>query len=490
MSLTSHKARTALAFAGVSAAAALGAASTAQAVTITQLYQCGYPLIGDQPTLVTADVGVPATALVGVATGRFPIAAKAVLYKETIEGLATVNVRSLGGSAEGYAVLVEPSGGVRNITATGINVPSTPIPRPNADPAQSVTLEGISGSTPSLVFTREGLVPVSLEKLTFNIAGKDLAGNPVPLDDQTPDTPDSDGDVNTFDVDCILEANQPTSLGSIRVGQPLEDTVAPTAPSALAVVGAPTYNTVSLKWNAATDNVAVAGYDILDGSDTVIGTSANTATTLSGLASSTTHTFKVRARDAAGNTGPVSNVVTATTPEAPTPGVVKFPLDLKGKSTLKTLVKGDLPLSGTIDAELTTATGEFNADLVLNKTRGRLTALGFLPLTADVAFVQSGKTTGSLKDGVLKTKSFMKIRLPQVYLFGSVPIGAAGCQTKRVSEVNLQSTEPQFTATVGGRIAGTYAISDLQGCGLLNGLISPLAAGGGNTINAALTPRK
>ncbi|MCH0570203.1 carbohydrate binding domain-containing protein [Streptomyces sp. MUM 136J] len=89
------------------------------------------------------------------------------------------------------------------------------------------------------------------------------------------------------------------------------DTQAPTAPTGLTSTGR-TSSSVSLAWNAATDNVGVTGYDVYRGSGKVLSVSG-TAATVGGLASSTSYTFTVRARDAAGNTSAASNAVTVTT---------------------------------------------------------------------------------------------------------------------------------------------------------------------------------
>ncbi|MFE2261544.1 carbohydrate binding domain-containing protein [Streptomyces griseosporeus] len=89
------------------------------------------------------------------------------------------------------------------------------------------------------------------------------------------------------------------------------DTQAPTAPTGLTSTGK-TSSSVSLSWNASSDNVGVTGYDVYNGSSrvtTVTGTSA----TVGGLSASTSYTFTVRARDAAGNTSGASNAVTVTT---------------------------------------------------------------------------------------------------------------------------------------------------------------------------------
>ncbi|MFE6822288.1 fibronectin type III domain-containing protein [Streptomyces sp. NPDC057690] len=89
------------------------------------------------------------------------------------------------------------------------------------------------------------------------------------------------------------------------------DTQAPTTPGGLTSTGK-TSSSVSLSWNASSDNVGVTGYDVYSGSARVL-TVSGTSATVSGLSASTAYTFTVRARDAAGNTSAASNSVSVTT---------------------------------------------------------------------------------------------------------------------------------------------------------------------------------
>ncbi|HTI26576.1 MAG TPA: glycosyl hydrolase family 18 protein [Kutzneria sp.] len=89
------------------------------------------------------------------------------------------------------------------------------------------------------------------------------------------------------------------------------DTTAPSVPGNLTVTGT-TSSSVSLSWGASTDNVGVTGYDVLRGG-TTIATVTGTSYTNTGLAASTTYTYTVKARDAAGNLSGASNQVSATT---------------------------------------------------------------------------------------------------------------------------------------------------------------------------------
>jgi endoglucanase len=89
------------------------------------------------------------------------------------------------------------------------------------------------------------------------------------------------------------------------------DTTAPSAPAGLRTTGT-TSSSVSLAWNTSTDNVGVTGYVVFrDGVQ--VATPTGTTYTVGSLAASTSYTFTVRAKDAAGNESAVSNSLTATT---------------------------------------------------------------------------------------------------------------------------------------------------------------------------------
>lgn len=92
-----------------------------------------------------------------------------------------------------------------------------------------------------------------------------------------------------------------------------DDGEAPTTPNSPRVTGTST-TSVSLAWNASTDNVGVTGYDVYR--DGALATSVTgTAATVTGLTAGTEYRFTIRAKDRAGNVSPHSPAVTATTDE-------------------------------------------------------------------------------------------------------------------------------------------------------------------------------
>ncbi|WP_026425631.1 carbohydrate binding domain-containing protein [Actinokineospora inagensis] len=95
------------------------------------------------------------------------------------------------------------------------------------------------------------------------------------------------------------------------------DTQPPTTPGNPRVTGV-TSNSVSLAWDASTDDTGVVGYDVVrDGQATAV---TGTSATVGGLSPSTAYSFTVRARDAAGNVSTASAPVSATTSKDDGPG--------------------------------------------------------------------------------------------------------------------------------------------------------------------------
>lgn len=157
------------------------------------------------------------------------------------------------------------SGATDNVAVTGYDV------------YQGTTL---LGSTTSTSYNVTGLSAST--SYTFTVKAKDAAGN-ISIAS------------NTVNVTTLAQAT---------------DTTAPTAPT-LSASGTTTSAT-TLSWSGATDNVAVTGYDVYRGT-TLLGSTASTSYNVTGLSASTTYTFTVKAKDAAGNISAASNAVSVTT---------------------------------------------------------------------------------------------------------------------------------------------------------------------------------
>ncbi|MFC0427014.1 endonuclease [Chryseobacterium scophthalmum] len=130
--------------------------------------------------------------------------------------------------------------------------------------------------------------------------------------------PVSQAEINRNNASYTFQGNRnpfidnPSYVNQIWGGQaPTTDTQAPSTVTNLTVSGKTT-NTVSLTWNAATDNVAVSSYDVYMNGSLKTNVSS-TSTTVTGLNPSTTYNFYIKAKDAAGNSSANSSTVSATT---------------------------------------------------------------------------------------------------------------------------------------------------------------------------------
>ncbi|TRZ46118.1 fibronectin type III domain-containing protein [Robertkochia solimangrovi] len=123
-------------------------------------------------------------------------------------------------------------------------------------------------------------------KYTFKVVAKDAAGN----------------------------ASEASNIVSPTT-KAVEDTEAPSKVTGLQAVTI-TENSITIKWTAATDNIGIASYDVLVNGAVKGNVTEGTAFTLDGLNGGTVYQITVRAKDAAGNQGAVSDVLEVTTKEA------------------------------------------------------------------------------------------------------------------------------------------------------------------------------
>jgi cellulose 1,4-beta-cellobiosidase len=169
-------------------------------------------------------------------------------------------------------------------------------------------------------------------RLTWGVADDDVAvvsyevlrdGEPLATTDALTsggtftDAAPGRGVTRTYAVRAVDSSGNVGDTGDpVVVPVPVVDISAPTRPTSRAVAlvsGQP-----RLTWNAASDDVGVVAYDVLRNGAAVASTNALSfadATAHQGR----THTWAVRARDAAGNVGPASSSVRRTLPDTTPP---------------------------------------------------------------------------------------------------------------------------------------------------------------------------
>jgi glucose/arabinose dehydrogenase/PKD repeat protein len=203
-----------------------------------------------------------------------------------------------------------------------------------------------------------------------------------------------------------VQTDMNTSIG----GAPPPDTQPPTAPTNLQATANGTTQ-IGLTWTAATDNVGVTGYRVerCQGAGcsnfTQIATPASSPFTDTGLAPSTSYSYRVRAVDAASNLGPYSNTSTATTQAASTNLVAAYSFNEgSGTSTADTSGSGNI---GAISNATWTTQGKYGNALSFNGTNAKVTVAdaASLHLTSGMtleAWVNPSAVTSAWRDVLVK----------------------------------------------------------------------------------------
>jgi chitodextrinase len=236
------------------------------------------------------------------------------------------------------------TGATDNIAVTGYNI------------YQGATLIGTTVSSP---YTVTGLIPSTA--YTFTVRAKDADNN----------------------------LSVPSNAVNITTLAP--DTTPPTPPT-LTFSGTTSTSTV-LSWSGATDNIAVTGYNVYQGVTQIGSTTIATTFTVTSLTPSTTYTFTVKAKDAAGNLSVNSNAVSVTTvapdvipPTAPT-------LSASGTNSTSTI----LSWSGATDNVGVTGYDVYRGAILIGSTSlATFTATGLTPLTSYSFTVRAKDAAGNV----------------------------------------------------------------------------------------------
>ena len=106
---------------------------------------------------------------------------------------------------------------------------------------------------------------------------------------------------------------------------------------------------------------------------------------------------------------------------------------------------------GTLRSKVNLTTGKVTASLNLPPATGSFKELGVVPVTATVAFIQDGPTTGTvnLNTGAVTTMSKITLQVTSLSVSGlPVPVGPA-CESATPASVALAS-QPGFSIVNGG----------------------------------------
>lgn len=210
------------------------------------------------------------------------------------------------------------------------------------------------------------------------------------------DTPLVPATSYSYSVKAYDAANNVSPASAGLNTQTAYDTTPPTVPSNL-ITTTKTDSTVSLSWNAATDQIGVTGYDVYRDGAMIIST-AGTTYTDSGLAVDTSYTYRVRAHDGSGNNSAQSSqlIVRTLTDQIPP----SKPTGLQSPSQTTTTI--DLTWNPATDDVAVVGYNIYRGGLFIGTTTGNIytdsarrynTSYSYTVTALDYAANESAKST-------------------------------------------------------------------------------------------------
>jgi endoglucanase len=291
------------------------------------------------------------------------------------------------------------------------------------------------------------------------------------------------------------------------------DTQPPTTPPNLRVTGTTT-SSVSLAWNASTDDIGVTGYQVLRGT-AVVGNPTGLTFTDTGLTQNTTYSYTVRALDASGKQSAASAPVSATTgtvaqdysigPSSPTLGITRGATAATAIAIVRTNFTGavtmsasGLPAGVTVSFNPSTATtgnsvtATFTAsstatlgaaNITFTATAGSLSRTAGLTLT--VSDVTTPTYTVAASPGTLSVArggtAPSTIGITRTNFTGAVTMSATGLPAGVTVAFNPS------TATTGNSVTATFSASSTATLGAATVTITATSGSLSRTTTVALT---
>lgn len=158
-------------------------------------------------------------------------------------------------------------------------------------------------------------------------------------------------------------------------------------------------------------------------------------------------------------------------------------------STYIASTSSSIPLGPTtLSTQLNVNNGDITGHLPLPSQHSTFKLIGFVPVEADVTFVEAAPVSGHIDlagaiASVNATASYY-IKLSNVKLAGLPGFVGSNCKTKDPVSIPVNSPTGQgFDLVNGGELTGTFSLGNFQNCGINQWLINAVIPGSGNTVD-------
>ena len=247
---------------------------------------------------------------------------------------------------------------------------------------------------------------------------------------------------------------------TVNLGGSGADTQAPSNPTSLATTNI-TQTTVDLSWNASTDNVGVTGYDVYQGAAN-IGTVTGTSVQITGLTASTSYTFSVRAKDAAGNISGASNTVNVTTSASPDTQAPSNPTNLVASNVAETTA--DLSWSASTDNVAVTGYDVYQGAANIGTVTGTSAQISGLTASTSYTFSVRARDAAGNVSGASNTVNVTTSAPPADTQAPSVPIGlVATSVTQNTVDFSWNASSDNVGVTGYDVYQGTTSLGTVSG---------------------------
>ena len=164
----------------------------------------------------------------------------------------------------------------------------------------------------------------------------------------------------------------------------VEDITAPSVPTGL-TAAAVSSSQIDLTWNASTDSSGIVAYNIYrDGGTTLVGSTASTSYSDTGLSDSTTYSYAVRAFDLSGNISNASSSASATTQSVPDTTAPSAPTGLTATAVSSTQI--NLSWSASTDNVAVTGYKIYRGGALVTSLPSPVTSYSDTGLSASTAY--------------------------------------------------------------------------------------------------------